>query len=75
MMKTMAAEKAVHQGFSPLQAILNSKKISSDLRIPYFKLLFGVLGSGWRNIRSLAYLANAFKAILLAALKAVTLAS
>jgi NAD(P)H-dependent flavin oxidoreductase YrpB (nitropropane dioxygenase family) len=35
-------------------------------RSPFLKLFIGVIASGWKNARQLAYLANGFKAIRVA---------
>jgi enoyl-[acyl-carrier protein] reductase II len=42
------------------------------LPISYFKLFLGVLASGWKNARQLAFMANAFEAIRLATEKGDT---
>ena len=34
--------------------------------MPYLKLFLGVLASGWKNARQLAFMANGFKAIRIA---------
>jgi enoyl-[acyl-carrier protein] reductase II len=36
------------------------------LKMPYLKLFVGVLASGWKNSKQLAYMANAFKQIRIA---------
>jgi len=36
------------------------------LRLPYAKLFVGVMASGWKNAKQLAFMANAFKAIRIA---------
>lgn len=36
------------------------------LKLPYWKLFVGVLASGWKNAKQLAYMANAFKLIRIA---------
>lgn len=47
-------------------AFFNSRDIAKQMGIPYFKLFIGVLLSGYKNARQLAYMANAFKAIRVA---------
>ena len=69
-LKTSAALKAYRKGFLGmpdfLAALDNSRDIAKTLNLPYFKLLIGVLASGFKNSVMMAYLANAFKAISLA---------
>jgi enoyl-[acyl-carrier protein] reductase II len=66
VLKTPAAEKAIKDGLSLVQAISNSRDIARNMRIPYLKLCMGVLASGWQKTKELAHMANAFKAIQLA---------
>ncbi len=66
VLKTPAAEKAVKRGLNLFRAILNSREIAKSWDIPYYKLFFGVMGSGWEKTKNLAYMANAFKAFQLA---------
>ncbi|HOM29723.1 MAG TPA: nitronate monooxygenase [Deltaproteobacteria bacterium] len=69
VLDTKAARKAIRQGLNLrklIEAIPNSMIISKQLHLPYFKLFLGVLASGWKNARQLAFMANAFKAIRIA---------
>jgi len=66
VMDTPPARRALKQGLSYTGALFNSKIISDQLGLPWFKLFIGVMLSGWKNAKQLAYLANAFKAIQLA---------
>jgi enoyl-[acyl-carrier protein] reductase II len=66
VLKTSAAERAIKKGFDLPQAVFNSREIARDLQLPYFKLFLGILGSGWKNMKGLAHMANAFKAMRLA---------
>ncbi len=66
VMDTSAAQRAIHRGLDLIQAIGNSREITRELRLPYWKLFLGVLASGWKNAKQLAYMANAYKAIRLA---------
>jgi enoyl-[acyl-carrier protein] reductase II len=66
VMKNRAAEKAVRRGLDPVAAFVNSRKIAVQLHLPYLKLCIGVLLSGWKNARQLAYLANGFEYFRLA---------
>jgi enoyl-[acyl-carrier protein] reductase II len=47
-------------------AFFNSQAIAKQMNLPYIKLFFGVLASGYSNAKQLAYLANAFKSIRVA---------
>jgi len=66
VMKTDAARKAIKRGLNLPAAFFNSREIAKQLNVPYFKLFLGVLASGWKNARQLAFMANAFKAIKVA---------
>ncbi|HQK99501.1 MAG TPA: nitronate monooxygenase [Smithellaceae bacterium] len=66
VMKTDAAKKAVRKGLSWPAAFFNSQDIAKQVGLPYFKLFLGVLASGYKNAKQLAYMANAFKAIRVA---------
>jgi enoyl-[acyl-carrier protein] reductase II len=66
VMKTDAAVRAIRRGLDLPAAFVNSREIAAQLHIPYMKLFIGVLASGWKNARQLAFMANGFKAIRLA---------
>ena len=66
VMKTDAAKKAVKSGLNWPAAFFNSQDIARQMNLPYVKLFFGVLASGYASAKQLAYLANAFKAIRIA---------
>jgi enoyl-[acyl-carrier protein] reductase II len=66
ILKTDAAERAIKRGLSIPAALFSSKEISRQLRLPYAKVVFGVLASGWKNAIQMAYLANAFKMVRMA---------
>ena len=66
VMKTDAAARAIRRGLNLPAAFVNSREIASQLGIPYLKLFLGVLASGWKNARQLAFMANGFKAIRIA---------
>jgi enoyl-[acyl-carrier protein] reductase II len=66
---TKGARKAIRQGMNIrklLEALPNSVGIANQLHLPYMKLFIGVLASGWKNAKQLAFMANAFKAIRIA---------
>jgi enoyl-[acyl-carrier protein] reductase II len=66
VMKTDAAKKAIKKGLDWPAAFFNSQDIAKMVNVPYFKLFIGVLASGYKNAKQLAYMANAFKAIRVA---------
>ncbi len=63
ILNTEAARRAIKKGFDPIAALPNSRAIAKQLDLPYWKLFFGVLASGWKNARQLAFMANGFYAI------------
>ena len=66
VLKTPAAKKAVKRGLNLPAAFFNAQDIAQQLGLPFSKLFWGVLLSGWKNARQLAFMANGFKAIKLA---------
>jgi len=66
VMDTKAARKAIKKGLNLPAAFFNSREITRQMEIPFLKLLIGVLASGWKNSRQMAYFANAAKAFRLA---------
>jgi enoyl-[acyl-carrier protein] reductase II len=66
VLKTPASERAMKRGLSWTQAIVNSREIAQNLRLPYSKVFLGVLGSGWKTMQGLAHMAVAFKDIQIA---------
>jgi enoyl-[acyl-carrier protein] reductase II len=66
ILKTDAADRAIKRGLDLPAAFLNSREIARQIHAPYWKLFFGVMASGWKNARQLAFMANAFKAIRVA---------
>jgi len=66
VMKTDAAGRAIRRGLDLAAAFANSREIARQLHVNYWKLFAGVLASGWKNARQLAFMANAFKAIRIA---------
>jgi enoyl-[acyl-carrier protein] reductase II len=66
VMKTDAAARAIRRGLNIPAAFVNSREIAAQLHLPYLKLFLGVLASGWKNARQLAFMANGFKAIRVA---------
>ncbi|HWR69277.1 MAG TPA: nitronate monooxygenase [Desulfomonilia bacterium] len=66
VLKTDAAERMRRRGLNLPAAFFNSQEIAKMLHLPFIKLFFGVMLSGWKTARQLAFLANAFKAFRLA---------
>jgi hypothetical protein len=69
VLDTKGARNAIRQGLNIrklLEALPNSVDISRQLHLPYFKLFIGVMASGWKNAKQLAFMANAFKSIRIA---------
>ncbi len=69
VLDTKAARKAMRESLNlkkMVEALPNSVDIAKQLHLPYLKLFVGVLASGWKNARQLAFMANAFKAIRVA---------
>ncbi|MBN2283791.1 MAG: nitronate monooxygenase [Deltaproteobacteria bacterium] len=66
IMDTEGARKALRKGLDLPAAFFNARIIANQLRLPFVKLFVGVMLSGWKNAKQLAYFANAFKAIQIA---------
>ena len=66
VLSTNAARKAIKRGLNLPAAFVNARDIANQLHLPFMKLFLGVLGSGWKNAKQLAFMANAFKAIRVA---------
>ncbi len=69
VLDTKAARKAIRESLNLkklVEALPNSMDIARQLHLPYFKLFIGVMASGWKNAKQLAFMANAFKAIRVA---------
>jgi len=64
---TPGARKQIKAGLNIkqlLKALPNSHLIAKQLGMPYLKMFFGVLLSGWETSSQLAYMANAFDSII-----------
>ena len=66
VLDTPAARRAIKKGLDLPAAFFTSQDIARQLRLPYAKLFAGVVASGWKNAKQLAFMANAFKAIRIA---------
>lgn len=62
IMVSKGSKKAIKRGLDLPRALANSRQIADMMGMPWLKLAVGVTFSGWKNIRQLSYLANAFKA-------------
>lgn len=63
MMDTASARRAMKAGLSIPAAFSSSQHIARELNTPFWKMFFGVLSSGWKNVRRMAFMAVGFKAI------------
>ncbi|MDD5712115.1 MAG: nitronate monooxygenase [Smithellaceae bacterium] len=72
VMENEAAHKALQKGLNLPAAFFNAQIIAAQLKLPFWKLFIGVMASGWKNARQLAYFANAYKSILIATEKGDT---
>ena len=66
VMKAHGSARAIRRGLDLKRAFFSSREIAAMLGVNHLKLTMGVLASGWKNVRQLAYLANAFKAFRIA---------
>ena len=66
MMETAAAHRARKTGLNLAASFFNARDIARQINVPFGKMFLGVIGSGWKNARQLAFMANGFKAIRLA---------
>jgi len=66
VMKTDAAERAMRRGLDLPAAFFNAREITQQLNTPFWKVFAGVVVSGWKSAKQMAFLANAFKAFRLA---------
>jgi len=66
VLKTDSARRMERKGLDLPAAFFNAQGIAKTLHLPFIKLFIGVLLSGWKNAKQLAYLANASKAFQLA---------
>jgi enoyl-[acyl-carrier protein] reductase II len=66
VLKTEAAQRAIDRGLDLPAAFFTSREIARQINLPFFKLFLGVVASGWKNAKQLAFMANAFEAIRVA---------
>ncbi len=56
------SKRAVRRGLDLISAFFNSREIARMLGVNWLKLAAGITFSGWKTLRHMAYLANAFAA-------------
>jgi enoyl-[acyl-carrier protein] reductase II len=56
------SKTAMRRGLDLPRALVNSRQIARMMGMPWAKMAVGVTASGWKNVRQLSFLANAFKA-------------
>jgi len=66
VMDTPPARRQVKRGLNMPAAFFNSQIIAKQLGLPWFKLFIGVMLSGWKNAKQLAFLANTYSKALFA---------
>lgn len=66
VMDTVGSRKSDSRGLDLIGAFFHARGIARQLHLPFLRLCFGVLASGWKNTRHLAYMANAFHEFRLA---------
>ena len=66
VMDSPPARRQVKRGLNMPAAFFNSQIIARQLGLPWLKLFFGVMLSGWRNAKQMAFLANTYSNALLA---------
>jgi enoyl-[acyl-carrier protein] reductase II len=66
VLKTNAAEQAIKRGLNLPASFLNSREIARQINTPYLKLFLGVMATGWKNAKQLAFMANAYYAFRVA---------
>lgn len=62
VMDTDAARSAERKGFNPFVSMVNSYAIARNMRLPYLKVFFSVVGQGYKSMKQLAHMALAFEA-------------
>ena len=66
VMKTEGAVQAMKKGLSIYKSFFNAREISRQMDVPFGELFLEVMTSGWKNIRTMAFRANAFNALCVA---------
>ncbi len=60
------SKKAIRRGLDLKRAFFNSREIAAMLGVKWLKLAFGLMLAGWKTLKQMAHLANAFKAFRVA---------
>jgi len=60
VMDSLPARRQVKRGLNMPAAFFNSQIIAKQLGLPWLKLFIGVMLSGWKNAKQLAFLANTY---------------
>lgn len=60
VLDTKAAREAERKGFNPFVALVNSYVIAKNMKLPYFKVFFSLMGQGYKSMKQLAHMALAF---------------
>jgi enoyl-[acyl-carrier protein] reductase II len=63
VLNTEAAHRAIKRGLDLPAAFFNARVLARQLDLPFFKLFLGIMLSGWKNMKHLAFMANASVAI------------
>lgn len=66
VLDTPAARRAIARPLNLAVAFFNARIIARQMNLPFAKLCIGVIASGWKTARQLAYFANAFQRVLAA---------
>ncbi|MBL6975838.1 MAG: nitronate monooxygenase [Deltaproteobacteria bacterium] len=66
VMKAPGADKAIRRGLSLGRAFFTSREVAQMMGMNHLKMAAGVTASGWKTIKMMAFMANAFKAFRLA---------
>jgi enoyl-[acyl-carrier protein] reductase II len=66
VLDTPAAQRAIARPLNLAAAFFNARIIARQMNLPFAKLCVGVIASGWKTARQLAYFANAFRQVLAA---------
>ena len=61
VLDTAAAQRAARKGFNPFVAMIHSFAIAKNMRLPYLKVFFSVLGQGYKTMKQMAHMALAFE--------------
>lgn len=59
------SKRSIRRGLDLKRAFFNSREVAQTLGVKWGRLALGVVASGWKVLRQMAFLANAFKAFKL----------